>query len=69
MGLNSNSKVWSDQYIENLVAINLHVLVFDNRDIGKGSWITEEPGLITFIEVFTKFPPRVFCRFYFWFYF
>ena len=35
MGLNSNSKVWSDQSIKELVDNDLHVLIYDNRDIGK----------------------------------
>ena len=69
MGLNSNSKVWSDQYIENLVVNNLHVLVFDNRDIGKSTWITEEPGLITFIKYLPSFLQEYFVEFIFGFIF
>jgi pimeloyl-ACP methyl ester carboxylesterase len=69
MGLNSNSKVWSDQYIENLVVNNLHVLVFDNRDIGKSTWITEEPGLITFIKYLPNFLKVYFVEFIFGFIF
>ena len=69
MGLNSNSKVWSDQYIQNLVANNLHVLVFDNRDIGKSTWITEEPGLITFIKYLPNFLQVYFVEFIFGFIF
>jgi len=69
MGLNSNSKVWSDQYIENLVVNNLHVLVFDNRDIGKSTWITEEPGLITFIKYLPNFLQVYFVEFIFGFIF
>ena len=69
MGLNSNSKVWSDQYIENLVDNNLHVVVFDNRDIGKSTWITEEPGLITFIKFLPDFFQEYFVDFIFGFIF
>ena len=69
MGLNSNSKVWSDQYIENLVVNNLHVLVFDNRDIGKSTWMTEEPGLITFIKYLPNFLQVYFVEFIFGFIF
>mgnify|MGYP001209693082 CR=1 FL=1 len=69
MGLNSNSKVWSDQYIENLVDNNLHVVVFDNRDIGKSTWITEEPGLITFIKFLPDFFQEYFVDFIFGFLF
>ena len=69
MGLNSNSKVWSDQYIENLVDNNLHVVVFDNRDIGKSTWITEEPGLITLIKYLPDFLKEYFVDFIFSFIF
>ena len=69
MGLNSNSKVWSDKYIENLVVNDLHVLVFDNRDIGKSTWITEEPGLITFIKYLPNFLQVYFVEFIFGFIF
>ena len=65
MGLNSNSKVWSDQYIESLVENNLHVVVFDNRDIGKSTWITKEPGLITFIKYLPSFFLEYFVDFIF----
>ena len=65
MGLNSNSKVWSDQYIESLVENNLHVVVFDNRDIGKSTWVTKEPGLITFIKYLPNFFIEYFVDFIF----
>ena len=50
MGLNSNSQVWSDAYIEGLVNEGFHVVIFDNRDIGKSEWLTQEPGFISFIK-------------------
>ena len=37
MGLNSNSKVWSEKFIQELVSNDLHVIIFDNRDIGKST--------------------------------
>ncbi|MDC0509239.1 alpha/beta fold hydrolase [Gammaproteobacteria bacterium] len=65
MGLNSNSKVWSDQSIKELVDNDLHVLIYDNRDIGKSSWVTEEPGLITFIKYLPAFLIESFVNFIF----
>ena len=50
MGLNSNSQVWSEAYIEGLVNEGFHVVIFDNRDIGKSEWLTQEPGFISFIK-------------------
>ena len=69
MGLNSNSKVWSQQYINGLVANDLHVIVFDNRDIGKSTWVTKEPGLITFIKYLPNFLIESFVDFIFGFIF
>ena len=51
MGLNSNSKVWSEDLIQNLVEEDFYVVVYDNRDIGKSSWVTKEPFLISFIKI------------------
>ena len=65
MGLNSNSKVWSDQSIKELVDNNLHVLIYDNRDIGKSTWVTEEPGLISFIKYLPTFLIEAFVNFIF----
>ena len=55
MGLNSNSKVWSEDLIQNLVEENFYVVVYDNRDIGKSTWVTEEPFLISFIKILPTF--------------
>ncbi|MDG2457054.1 MAG: alpha/beta hydrolase [SAR86 cluster bacterium] len=55
MGLNSNSKVWSEDLIQNLVEEDFYVVVYDNRDIGKSSWVTEEPFLISFIKILPTF--------------
>ena len=51
MGLNSNSKVWSEQFVQSIVEEGFYVIVYDNRDIGKSSWVTDEPALISFIKV------------------
>ena len=55
MGLNSNSKVWSKDLIQNLVEEDFYVVVYDNRDIGKSTWVTEEPFLISFIKILPTF--------------
>lgn len=55
MGLNSNSKVWSEHFIQNLVDEDFYVIVYDNRDIGKSTWVTEEPFLISFIKILPTF--------------
>ena len=55
MGLNSNSKVWSEDLIQNLVEEDFYVVVYDNRDIGKSSWVTKEPFLISFIKILPTF--------------
>ena len=69
MGLNSNSKVWSEKFIQELVNSNLHVIIFDNRDIGKSTWVTEEPGLISFIKILPNFLKEYFVEFTFGFIF
>ena len=62
MGLNSNSKVWSEKYIQELVDNDLHVIIFDNRDIGKSTWVTEEPRLISFIKILPNFLKEYFVE-------
>ena len=69
MGLNSNSKVWSEKFIQGLVDKDLHVIIFDNRDIGKSTWVTEEPGLISFIKILPNFLKEYFVEFIFGFIF
>ena len=69
MGLNSNSKVWSENFIQELVSNDLHVIIFDNRDIGKSTWVTEESGLISFIKILPNFLKEYFVEFVFGFIF
>ena len=65
MGLNSNSKVWSEDLIQNLVEEDFYVVVYDNRDIGKSSWVTKEPFLISFIKILPTFVIEAFVDFIF----
>ena len=55
MGLNSNSKVWSEQFVQGIVEEGFYVIVYDNRDIGKSTWVTDEPALISFIKALPTF--------------
>ena len=34
-----------------MVNEGFHVVIFDNRDIGKSEWLTQEPGFISFIKL------------------
>ena len=43
MGANANCMQWPDALIEVLVANDLHVVRFDNRDVGKSTWFNKEP--------------------------
>jgi pimeloyl-ACP methyl ester carboxylesterase len=55
MGLNSNSKVWPESVIQGIVDEGFYVIVYDNRDIGKSTWMTEEPLLVSFVKVLPTF--------------
>ena len=39
MGANANCKQWDQEFIDNLVSNNFHVIRFDNRDVGQSTWI------------------------------
>ena len=43
MGANANCMQWPNKFIEGLVANDLHVVRFDNRDVGKSTWFNKEP--------------------------
>ena len=55
MGLNSNSKVWPESFIQGIVDEGFYVIAYDNRDIGKSTWMTEEPLLVSFVKVLPTF--------------
>ncbi len=42
MGANANCKQWDEEFIKNLVSNNFYVIRFDNRDVGKSSWIGKD---------------------------
>ena len=39
------------------------MVIFDNRDIGKSSWLTEEPGFISFLKILPTFVIEYFVDF------
>ena len=43
MGANASALYWDRKFIDELVANDLHVVIFDNRDVGKSSWFNSEP--------------------------
>lgn len=43
MGLGTQMIHWDDDFCKLLAAENLRVIRFDNRDIGKSTWLTEYP--------------------------
>jgi len=53
MGANANCMQWDREFIDSLVSNNFHVIRFDNRDVGKSTWIGKEP----FYNKFLKFLP------------
>ncbi len=53
MGANANCMHWDKEFINQLVSNNFHVIRFDNRDVGKSSWIGKEP----FYNKIIKFLP------------
>ena len=55
MGLNSNSKVWPETFVRSIVDEGFYVIIFDNRDTGKSTWVRDEPVLISFIKVLPAF--------------
>ena len=44
MGANANAMQWTKEFIEPFVKAGFHVIRYDNRDIGKSTWLTNEPS-------------------------
>ena len=57
MGANANAIQWKEEFILPIVDAGFHVVRFDNRDVGKSTWLTTEPsfniedGLVVASEV------------------
>ena len=46
MGANANAMQWTLDFINPLVEADFHVVRFDNRDVGKSTWLTTEPTMV-----------------------
>tara|TARA_B100002019_G_scaffold74860_1_gene64691 strand:- start:155 stop:1108 length:954 start_codon:yes stop_codon:yes gene_type:complete len=55
MGANANCKQWDQEFIDNLVSNNFHVIRFDNRDVGQSTWIGKEPLYNRFLKFLPNF--------------
>ena len=55
MGANANCKQWDQEFIDNLVSNNFHVIRFDNRDVGQSTWIGKEPLYNKFLKFLPNF--------------
>ena len=51
MGANANALYWDQKFISELVDNDLHVVVFDNRDVGKSTWFNTEPFSVKLMKV------------------
>ena len=55
MGANANCIQWDQEFIDQLVLNNFHVIRFDNRDVGKSTWIGKEPIYNKFLKFLPSF--------------
>ena len=55
MGANANCKHWDQKFIDQLLLNNFHIIRFDNRDVGKSTWIGKEPRLNKILKFFPNF--------------
>jgi pimeloyl-ACP methyl ester carboxylesterase len=59
MGANANCKQWDQEFIDQLVANNFHVVRFDNRDVGKSTYFGKEPIFNKFLKILPNFLLRM----------
>ena len=55
MGANANCKQWPQEFIDELVSKNFRVVRFDNRDVGKSSWLGKEPTYNKLLKILPSF--------------
>ena len=55
MGANANCKHWDQEFIDQLVANDYHVVRFDNRDVGKTTWFGKEPAFNKILKILPNF--------------
>tara|TARA_B100000579_G_C22801176_1_gene839952 strand:+ start:465 stop:1493 length:1029 start_codon:yes stop_codon:yes gene_type:complete len=62
MGLNANSQHWPEDFIKELADRNLYVVIFDNRDTGKSTWINKENFFVKLIKISPNFIKKWFVN-------
>ena len=60
MGLNANSQHWPKEFIQELVDKDLYVVIYDNRDTGKSTWINNENFFVKLIKISPNFIKKCF---------
>ncbi|MEL0243433.1 MAG: hypothetical protein VW955_03210, partial [Gammaproteobacteria bacterium] len=55
MGLNANSQHWPEEFIKELVNKDLYVIIYDNRDTGKSTWINNDNFFVKLIKISPNF--------------
>ncbi len=55
MGANANCMQWDQEFIDQLVTNDYHVVRFDNRDVGKSTWFGREPRLNKVLKILPNF--------------
>jgi pimeloyl-ACP methyl ester carboxylesterase len=55
MGLNANSQHWPKEFIQELVDKDLYVVIYDNRDTGKSTWINNENFFVKLVKISPNF--------------
>ena len=55
MGANANCMHWDQEFIDQLVINDFHVVRFDNRDVGKSMWFGKEPSFNKFLKILPNF--------------
>ena len=55
MGANANCMHWDQEFIDQLLLNDFHVVRFDNRDVGKSTWFGQEPSFNKFLKVLPNF--------------
>jgi len=55
MGANANCMQWDQEFIDQLVVNDFHVVRFDNRDVGKTTWFGKEPAFNKFLKILPNF--------------
>ena len=59
MGANANCMQWDQEFIDQLVANDYHVVRFDNRDVGKSTWFGKEPAFNKILKIIPNFLLRM----------